>query len=373
MKTDAKIRVMVVDDSALIRQIIVDNIAETTDLEVAGVASDGHEALAIFDQVRPDVVTLDIQMPRMDGLATLEAMLARRPVPVLMVSSQTRLGADMTLEALERGALDYVAKPDSARTATVALRDELLRKIRSIAGTDLKRVLEIRQRRAERKRERRETPLPFKSTTAFASAAPLDFSNKCIALGISTGGPPALTAVFEQLVPPLPPIVIVQHMPVHFTKQFAARLNSISRITVKEAATGDVLEPNCAYIAPGGQHLQIRKVGHAAKLFVSDGDPVSGHRPSVDVMMQSAANVFGARCLGVIMTGMGRDGAAGCAAIRAAGGFVLGQDEATSDVYGMNKVAFNEGHVDRQFGLEEAAGTLMQQVKRLWSPSLAMA
>ena len=367
-----KIRVLVVDDSALIRQIIVDNIEATTDLEVAGVATDGAHALAIFDETRPDVVTLDIQMPKMDGLETLDALLARRPLPVVMVSAQTRLGADITLEALERGAIDYVAKPDGARNAEVTLRDELLRKIRSVAGTDLKRVLEIRKRRAERRKERREqAPLSKTASSSPIAAIPLDLNDKCIALGISTGGPPALTLLFENLVPPLPPLVIVQHMPQHFTRQFADRLNSISRLSVKEAETGDVLEPNHAYIAQGGQHLEIRKQGRSGKLLVRDGDPVSGHRPSVDVMMKSAALVFGSRCLGVIMTGMGRDGSDGCAAIRAVGGYVLGQDEATSDVYGMNKVAFNEGNVDRQFGLDEAAGTLMQQVKRMWSPMLA--
>ncbi len=371
MSDSGKTRVMVVDDSALIRQIIIDYISATDDLEVTGIATDGQHALAIFDEARPDVVTLDIQMPKMDGLETLDALLARRPLPVVMVSSQTRLGADITLEALERGAIDYVAKPDGARNADTALRDELLRKIRSVAGTDMKRILEIRKNRAARRRERREAGPAFKSSgsSPISITAP-DLADKCIALGISTGGPPALTLLFENLVPPLPPIVIVQHMPQHFTKQFAERLNSISRLNVKEAATGDMLEPNCAYVAQGGQHLEIRKQGRSGKLLVRDGDVVSGHRPSVDVMMKSAAIVFGVRCLGVIMTGMGRDGSDGCQAIRTAGGYVLGQNEATSDVYGMNKVAFNEGNVDRQFGLDESPGTIMQQVKRMWSAAL---
>jgi two-component system chemotaxis response regulator CheB len=366
-----KTRVMVVDDSKLIRQIIVDNIAETEDLEVVAVAEDGRQAVKLFDSACPDVVTLDIEMPHMNGLETLEALLSRRLVPVIMVSSQTRLGADITLEALERGAIDYIAKPDGGRNADAVLRDELLRKIRSIAGTDLMRVLEIRRRRAERRRERREA-----QSIRPAASVPVgmmsggEYADKCIALGISTGGPPALTSLFEALTPPLPPIVIVQHMPPHFTKQFAARLDSLSPIAVKEAETGDVLEPNHAYVAPGGFHLEIRKQGRSGKLLVREGDPVSGHRPRVDVMMHSAAAVFGDRCLGIIMTGMGRDGAAGCAAIRAAGGYVLGQDEATSDVYGMNKVAYLEGHVDRQFGLEEAAGTIMKQIKRQWAAAL---
>lgn len=364
---------MVVDDSALIRQIIVDNINETDDLEVAGVAKDGQQALTIFDDVRPDVVTLDIQMPKLDGLETLDALLARRPVPIVMVSAQTRLGADITLEALERGAIDYVAKPDAMRSAQTALREDLLRKIRAVAGTDLKRVLEIRQRRAGRKRGRREVGVAAKPTALASPSIQNEFADKCIALGISTGGPPALAALFEQLAPPLPPIVIVQHMPVHFTKQFAKRLDNGSRLSVKEAENGDTLQPNCAYVAPGGMQLELRKQGRTTKIVVREGELVSGHRPSVDVMMKSAAGIFGSRCLGIIMTGMGRDGADGCAAIRAAGGYVLGQDEETSDVYGMNKAAFTEGHVDRQFALDDAATIIAQQARRLWLTAAAMA
>lgn len=370
---NTKIRVLVVDDSPLIRQMIVDNIAASPDLEVVGVAEDGHKALQLFGKLDVDVVTLDIQMPRMDGLQTLDALLSLRPVPVLMVSSQTRLGADITLQALERGAIDYVAKPDSGRSAEVALKDELLRKIRSVAGTNVAHVLEMRKARAAKRAVRREASPTLRRPNVLEGAPlpAMDFADKCIAIGISTGGPPALTSVMESLFAPLPPIVIVQHMPPHFTKQFAARLDSVSRLTVKEAESGDVLEPNHVYVAPGGMHLEVRRSGRGGKLLVREGDPVSGHRPSVDVMMNSAASVYGSRLLGVIMTGMGRDGSEGCKAIRAAGGYVLGQDEATSDVYGMNKVAMLEGNVDRQFSLDEAAGTIMQHVKRLWTPQLA--
>jgi two-component system chemotaxis response regulator CheB len=369
--TASKIRVLVVDDSALIRQMIVDNISATSDIVVVGAAEDGDRALEFFAQNEVDVVTLDIQMPKRDGLQTLDALLAIKPVPVVMVSSQTRLGADITLEALERGALDYVAKPDNRTSAQQALRDDLLRKIRSVAGTNVRQVLAVRQRRAAQRQLRRETTTTVSRVESMEAPLALDLSNKCIAIGISTGGPPALASLFEMLLPPLPPIVIVQHMPQHFTRQFAARLDGLSRLTVKEAATGDVLEPNHAYVAPGGQHLELRRQGRGAKLVVRDGDPVSGHRPSADVMMKSAAQIYGANCLGVIMTGMGRDGAEGCRVIRTAGGYVLGQDEATSDVYGMNRVAMVEGHVDRQFALDDAAAVLMQQVKRLWSPQLA--
>ncbi len=177
----------------------------------------------------------------------------------------------------------------------------------------------------------------------------------CIVIGVSTGGPSALTRLFRDLVPPLPPVVVVQHMPSPFTAALARRLDGLSILTVKEAAAGDWLRPNCAYVAPGDWHVVVRGAGGQGRIMLRDTEPVSGHRPSIDVAMHSAAAVYGAGCLGVIMTGMGRDGVEGCRAIKTAGGYVLGQDEATSDVYGMNHVAFREGWVDRQFALDHAA------------------
>lgn len=356
------IRVLVVDDSMLIRQMICDTIAESPDMEVAGTAVDGRQALEKLASLDPDVVTLDIQMPNMDGLATLDAILAQRPLPVIMVSSLTQLGADITLDALDRGAIDYIPKPERAAQVQAALGEELLRKIRSVAGIDVGRILQIRKDRKSRRAERAaKAPPPRKPLSDAGAEALVD---GCVALGISTGGPPALASLLETLQPPMPPIVIVQHMPPQFTRPLSWRLDSISRLSVKEAADGDVLQPNHVYIAPGGSHVELRKVGRQVKIRVSDGPPVSGHKPSADVMMKSAAKVFGRHCLGVIMTGMGRDGADGCAAIRAAGGYVLGQDEASSDVYGMNKVAFVEGNVDRQFHLDEAAAVLTRQARR---------
>ncbi len=195
----------------------------------------------------------------------------------------------------------------------------------------------------------------------------LELADKCIAIGVSTGGPPALACLFESLRPPMPPIVVVQHMPPNFTKPLAWRLDSLGELSIREAANGDLLEPNHVLIAPGGKHLQVRRLDTSAKAVVRDGAPVSGHMPSADVLMKSVAESFGKNCLGVIMTGMGRDGADGCGAIRAAGGYVLGQDEASSDVYGMNKVAYVEGNVDRQFALSEAAAVLTRHVRSHWA------
>jgi two-component system chemotaxis response regulator CheB len=358
------IRVLVVDDSAVIRQIISDLINETPGMTVAGTAADGQKALECLDRANPDVVTLDVQMPNMNGLDTLDAILSRRALPVIMVSSLTKLGANITFDALERGALDYVAKPDYGVNAKAAMREELLRKIRTAAGMNVRRILEIRADRKNRRIEQpRFEPKPKEVTDAGAE----DLADKCIALGISTGGPPALSVLFEGLRPPLPPIAVVQHMPPNFTKPLAWRLDSLSKLAIKEVETGDVLKPNHVYIAQGGKHFFLRRLGSQVRAVVEDGPTVSSHKPSVDVLMKSAAEIYGPKCLGVIMTGMGRDGSNGCGCIRERGGYVLGQDENSSDVYGMNKVAFVEGRVNRQFALHDAAGTIMLQVRQLWA------
>ena len=363
------IQVMVVDDSALMREIICDFINQTLGMEVIATAHDGLKALELLEGLKPDVITLDIQMPRLNGLETLERILLIRPTPVLMVSALTQLGATITLDALEGGALDYVPKPDAAIGGRAAFGEELVGKIFGVAGTDVRRVMEIRTQRKQRRRKKATSEPASKSTSVESDRI---VANKCIALGISTGGPPALMTLFEALHPPLPPIVIVQHMPPQFTETLALRLNSLSRLTVKEAADGDVLLPNHAYVAPGGKHTSLCRAGGRVTIRVFEDEPVCGHRPSVDVMMNAAAKIFGNRCLGVIMTGMGRDGSDGCRAIRQAGGYVLGQDESSSDVYGMNKVAFTENNVDRQFSLSEAAVAFAMTTKRLWSKTPAV-
>ena len=381
-----EIRVLVVDDSAVIRSLISDNIAATPGMKVVGTAEDGQKALEILDTVRPDVITLDVQMPRMDGLATLDAILARRSIPVIMVSSLTRLGAETALDALDRGAVDYLAKPDYGEKTRTALRDELPRKIRMAAGCDVQRIVAIRRehrkRIAQRIAQRGTAPVNGKAgagpdlaedrSQKSQRSLPPELAETCVAIGISTGGPPALAQLFAAIRPPLPPIVVVQHMPPSFTKPLAWRLDSLSELSINEAAAGDVLMPNQVLIAPGGKHLQVRRSGGTVKAVIKDGPVVSGHKPSVDVLMKSVVEAFGSGCLGVIMTGMGHDGADGCRIIRAAGGIVIGQDEATSDVYGMNKVAFLEGSVDRQFALNEAATVIAHHVRRLRSCSASL-
>jgi len=353
------IRVLVVDDSAVSRAIICDQIEAAPGMSVAGRAHDGHAALEKVAALHPDVITLDLQMPGMDGLAVLDAVLAANPIPVIMVSSLTYAGAAVTLDALEGGAVDYVPKPERGSRGQ-AFADELISKIRGAAGMDVRRMMASRKRRSIVVKSL-ERPVVKSS----ADACPEELADKCVALGISTGGPPALTRLLAELRPPMPPIVVVQHMPPQFTGPLAARLNSISALSVREADQSDALEPNTVLIAPGGKHLEVVRRGDCARASVRDGETVSGHKPSVDVMMASAARTFGPNCLGVIMTGMGRDGANGCRAIRKAGGYVLGQDEASSDVYGMNKAAFIEGSVDQQFALSDAAAVIARQLRRL--------
>jgi two-component system chemotaxis response regulator CheB len=359
---DKIIRVLVVDDSALMREVICDVLAGLPDIVVVGVARDGHEALVKVEDLQPDIVTLDLHMPGMDGLATLDAILAQQPLPVIMVSSLTQRAAEITLQALERGALDYVPKPENLQANDGPFRVELLHKLRTMAGADVEQMLRIRRLRAERTAARG----PLLPRT-FATNATTAYQNCCVAIGISTGGPPALSNLFQSLAAPLPPIVVVQHMPANFTGPFARRLDSLSRLSIKEAETGDVLRPDHVLVAPGGRHLQLRRQGKEVIVEIFDSELVSGHRPSIDVMMHSAAAVFGSQCLGIIMTGMGHDGAAGCGAIRAAGGYVLGQDQETSDVYGMNRVAFVQGDVDRQFALNELPQLLPRQCAKMFS------
>lgn len=354
-----RIRVLVVDDSDLMRRQICDALAEQADLEVVATASDGVAALEMLETHCPDVITLDLLMPRLGGLETLDEILRRRPMPVIVFSSLTQRAAQTTWEALERGAIDYVPKPEGVAQARQILEGELPQKIRHMAGANIELVLKYRKLRGRR------VLSTAKPIDAPRPESPPAATQSCVAIGVSTGGPPALSRLFAELNPPFPPIVIVQHMPALFTGPFAERLNSIASLTVREARDGEPLQPNVALVAPGGRHLKLRRRGDEVVTQIFDAEPVSGHRPSIDVLMASAVACYGARCLGVIMTGMGRDGVEGCRQIRAAGGYVLGQDEASSDVYGMNKVAFVEGNVDRQVSLARLADQMEAGIRRI--------
>lgn len=313
------VRVVIVDDSATIRSLLNAELSRDPEIEIVGMAGDPFEAREAIKALNPDVITLDVEMPKMTGLEFLEKIMRLRPMPVVMVSTLTQAGAAITVEALELGAVECVGKPDFAGLAD---------KVKAAARARVR-------------------PLSDRST-ARVDAAPYRASNKVLAIGSSTGGVEALITMLSCFPEKCPPTLITQHMPATFTTSFAARLDRTCRARVEEAYDGAPLRPGQIYLAPGGAaHLSV--TGGACRL--EESDTVNGHRPSVDVLFKSVAASFGARAVGVILTGMGRDGADGLKAIREGGGRTLGQDEASCVVYGMPRAAFEIGAVERQLTL----------------------
>lgn len=336
------VRVLIVDDSAVIRQLLTTLLSADPEIEVVGTADDPLVARDRIKALNPDVLTLDVEMPRMDGITFLRKIMTLRPMPVIMISTLTQAGADITLEALEIGAVDFIAKPStSAAYASPALADELQAKVKAAART------RIAARAAM-------PPAPVRRVVR--SVRP---NGKIVAIGASTGGVEALKAVLMHLPADCPPIVITQHMPPRFTAAFAQRLNRECPMAVKEAANGDILEPGHVYIAPGSHHLQVVRSGTGYRCALDDSPPVTGHRPSVDVLFRSVARVVGRSAIGVILTGMGKDGADGLLELRKAGGQTIGQDEASSLIYGMPHVAFERGAVMRQCSLGQVADAIL--------------
>lgn len=321
-------RVMVVDDSPLIRQILVDMLRKEPDLEVVGYARDGEEALLRIAELNPDVVTLDVEMPRMNGLECLRELMATRPVPAVMVSTLTSAGAETTLEALSLGAVDFVCKPDNGSLSTLrGVREELVAKVR------LARFARLQKTR--------------RPAIALSKARPTD---RVVLLASSTGGPRSLTALFEGLPAGFSaPVLAVQHMPATFVAPLARRLNDIGTMKVREARPGDRMEPGVALLAPGGVHMTVDSSGH---LRFDDGPSLHGVRPAADRLFQSAAEAFGKRCVAAVLSGMGRDGAEGAAAVRRAGGIVFAEDEETCTIYGMPKAAVALAAVERSVPID---------------------
>ena len=327
----AKIRVLIVDDSALMRKLLTTVLSADPDIEVVGAAPDPFVAREQIKALNPDVVTLDIEMPHMNGIDFLRKIMELRPTPVVMISTLTKAGADITLEALEIGAVDFVSKPVDS-SAVLQLGSELIPKVKAAARSRVRRA--AAPRRPPQGRQALHGP-----------------SDKIIAIGASTGGVEALKAVLMLLPEDVPPILITQHMPERFTAAFARRLDSECRMHVHEAAQDQPIERGNAYIAPGGHHLEVMRRGPSLYCSINEGPLVSGHRPSVDVLFNSVARVAAPRAVGVILTGMGRDGAQGLLAMRKAGCPTLGQDEATALIYGMPRAAFEIGAVESQHGL----------------------
>jgi two-component system, chemotaxis family, protein-glutamate methylesterase/glutaminase len=358
------VRVLVVDDSALIRRLLTDLLKSEPGIEVVGTARDGREAVLEATRLRPDVITLDVEMPEVSGLDALPLLLALGGIEVVMVSALTQEGADVTLQALELGAFDCMGKPEKNQLAELrAGRDLLVSKVVSAAQSSRRTVAGRRSAKPRAPATAKQSIAPVKpprktatGSTIPATSPPASLTaadSLCVVIGISTGGPQALSQVFPRLHSPLPPIVVVQHMPAQFTGVFAARLDRYSSLTVKHAEEGDILIPDRVLIAPGGIQLVLKGTPPHARVTLSDDPPVSGHRPSVDVLFRSAAKVYGRLAVGLLMTGMGRDGVDGCKAILAAGGLTLGQDEDSSVVYGMNKAAYLEGAIRAQFALDD--------------------
>jgi two-component system chemotaxis response regulator CheB len=367
-----KIKVLCVDDSALIRSLMTEIINSQPDMTVVATAPDPLVARELIKQHNPDVLTLDVEMPRMDGLDFLEKLMRLRPMPVVMVSSLTERGNEITLRALELGAVDFVTKPK------VGIRDGML---------DYAEKLADKVRAASRARVRPAAPVRASAPATGASAAPhagthathaahahapaaaapminnpLVSTEKLIIVGASTGGTEAIREVLQPLPPDAPAVLIAQHMPPGFTKSFAQRLNGLCRITVKEAEHGERVLPGHAYIAPGHAHLLLARSGANYIAHLSDDPPVNRHRPSVDVLFRSAAQHAGKNAIGVILTGMGRDGAAGLLEMRKAGAFTLAQDEASCIVFGMPREAIALGAADEIASLADMSRRVMTRL-----------
>ena len=343
------IKVLIVDDSALIREVLSRTLGKDGDIVVVGTAEDPIDARAKIRQLNPDVVTLDIEMPNMNGLAFLDKLMRLHPLPVVMVSTLTTKGASETLLALELGAVDFVAKPSADLAGGIdAFGINLREKVRAAAHSDV----------------RGQSQKPVPPPRIVTAAAP---RGALIALGASTGGVEAIRVVLGNMPADCPPIVIAQHMPPGFTSRFAARLDELSDVKVLEAEDRMVLEPGHAYVAKGDYHLRVEKSSGQLKCRLTQDELTSGHRPSVDVLFNSVAQTVGAMAVGAILTGMGRDGARGLKAMRDAGSYTVGQSASSALVYGMPRVAFEEGAVVEQAPVEAIAGRLVAALGRVRS------
>jgi two-component system chemotaxis response regulator CheB len=358
-----RIRVLVVDDSAFMRRAIVKMLESAEDIEVVGVASTGEEGVKLTSDLRPDIITMDVEMPGMGGLEAARAIIARRGPPVIMISSLTRDGAETTLRALEIGAVDFIPKPDSSTIDILRVKGDLIEKVRFF-GARAARSLGLRPPAADAAPPTvRVDPRPLPTPVRGPNLGDLRGSRvgpfECVAIGTSTGGPVALTSILPKLPAAFPlPIVIVQHMPPGFTKALADRLNATSHITVVEGQNGMRLEPGRAIVAPAGQQMIVARTVRGAEVRLQADVTKSLHVPSVDVLAASVGETFGAAALGVILTGMGSDGVLGLAVIKKNGGYVIGQDEASAVVYGMPRAAAAAGLVDRVVSLADVARTL---------------
>jgi len=355
-----KFRVLIVDDSAFMRKVLETIFNGDPQLQVVGHAKDGREAITLSDSLKPDVITMDLNMPHVDGLQATAHIMTNSPRPIVVVSSESKEGATSTLKALELGAIDFVAKPSSGIDLDMqSVKDELLRKVRVAAKV---RVVRTASRLANA------VQAPPKGNSAVAShpLAPAAVPNPdlrfpVVVLGASTGGPATIMRMAPGFTRDFPAaVVLVQHMPATFTSQYALQLSEFTGIRVKEAEANESLTPGTLYICPGGQHLRITPTGRI-ELDATSGR-IEGYLPNIDVTMESAAAFAGAMSIGVILTGMGSDGARGARAIKNAGGMVLAQDEATSVIFGMPAEAIKAGVVDQTLGIDDIYAAIEKRV-----------
>lgn len=352
MSLEQPCRVLIVDDSAVVRQILTEILASDPGIEVVGTAADPLLAREKIKRLAPDVITLDVEMPRMDGLAFLENLMRLHPLPVVMISSLTERGADTTLQALALGAVDFVSKPKLDVTRGLqGYADEIIEKVKAASRSRVRAL--VRAPVAPK--------LTLTSTGAPAALRPSQFrtTDRLIAIGASAGGTEALRVVLEGLPADAPAVVMTQHLPATFSTAFAERLDRHSAMAVREATDGEAVLPGHAYLPPGGKHLRVIRDGARWRCRIDDGPPVNRHKPAVDVLFQSVAQSAGANAIGVILTGMGDDGARGLLQLRQAGAPTLVQDEATSVVWGMPGAAFKLGAADEQLPLEKIAERLL--------------
>lgn len=362
-----KTKVVVVDDSALVRSLLSEIINRQPDMQCIGTASDPLVAREMIRNLNPDVITLDVEMPRMDGLDFLSKLMRLRPMPVVMVSTLTERGADVTMRALELGAIDFVAKPKiGVADGLRLLADDITDKVRIAAKATV--------RRAPAASTAPGTAGP--ANRAVSDAPPTSMlgrlsTEKIVFIGASTGGTEATREVLQSLPPDFPGVVITQHMPPGFTKSYATRLDGLCRIRVKEAQDGERILPGHAYIAPGGLHLSVERSGANYIARVRDGDPVNRHKPSVEVLFKSAARVVGLNALGVMLTGMGNDGAKAMREMRDAGSVNFVQDEATCVVFGMPREAINAGAANEVLPISQIGPRLVEQLRSTVGMSLS--
>ncbi|MCG6919484.1 MAG: chemotaxis response regulator protein-glutamate methylesterase [Acidobacteria bacterium] len=342
MTAKRRTRVLVVDDSAFVRKAVTRMLGEAPDIEVVGTAADGEEGLAMARDLRPDVVTLDIKMPRLGGLETLERLMAERPVPVLLLSSLTQEGAEVTLRALELGAMDFVDKSSVEPMTMLSLTEELVTKVRALGTARVK----VRPRGPAR------------------AAGPAEGAGaELVVIAASTGGPSALQTLFSALPAGLhAAVLVVQHIPRGFTHSLAERLDARSAIPVREAADGDLVEPGRVLVAPAGIHTRLRRRGGRVRVILDEEPREALHRPSADVLMASAAAIFGPRAVGVVLTGMGSDGTEGLRAIREAGGYTLAESEESCVIFGMPKAAAAAGVVSQTVPIDRMAEEILAAV-----------